>query len=124
MMTKETFVNLMQEWKQLDDDVNKLDDVVNDLFGGSVWELFCRFDDLIANAISASVEDEDDWISYFAFDRDMNLENDCVFDAHGDPIPTHTWEDVYDLITDNSYTYPAHIRGWRGDDDEDGDLDE
>ena len=103
MLTKEAFVNIMEIWASLNDDIDKLDSVVNELFGGSVWEPFYRFDDLVERTLHDCMDDRDDWVAYFAFERGFDLSKPCVEDAEGNTIDTSTWGAVYDLIMEDKH---------------------
>ena len=113
MITKEMFVQLIKEWKELIDKVDEVDDVVYKHFGVSLGEMFCQYDAMVCAALSAAVDDKDDWVSYFAFERNFNLDEPCVMDNDGKDIPTGTWEQVYDLITDGGRLQdePIYCRG-------------
>ncbi len=102
MMTKQQYVNLMQRFAALDSAVSELDDVAYRLFDSGFGAFFSEFEALICDAIEAGMEDGESWTCYFAFERDFNLGEDCVEAEDGSVIPTHTWEQVYDLIMDTN----------------------
>lgn len=54
----------------------------------------------ILDILSDDIGDENDTLSYFAYERGWNTRKQpCYYENDGAPIPTNTWEEIYDLIT-------------------------
>jgi len=62
-------------------------------------------EDLLVDALEAALDDKNEWIAYFLWERDGKLDGEpCVFERDNTPIDTSDWGKVYDLIA-------ADIRG-------------
>ena len=98
MITKKQFTELMEKWKALETRFDEIDRVLHDLCGASFGEMWWDWSGLVSNAMEAAMENHNDWVSYFAYEREFDLSEDCVYDPDDNVIPTSTWEEVYDMI--------------------------
>lgn len=101
MITKKTFVDTMNKLQELDEKLNTVDVALKNLspdFGGLYIP---DFFDITIDILQEVMNDKDDWLMYFVYERDwlrdMKLGDVTVGD---EPIQIKTWEDVYDFITE------------------------
>lgn len=99
MITKKTFVDTMNKLQELDEKLNTVDVALKNLspdFGGLYIP---DFFDITIDILQEVMNDKDDWLMYFVYERDwlrdMKLGDITV---GGKPILIETWEDVYDFI--------------------------
>lgn len=105
MITKKTFVDTMNKLQELDEKLNTVDVALKNLspdFGGLYIP---DFFDITIDLLQEVMNDKDDWLMYFVYERDwlkdIELGDITVED---EPIQIETWEDVYDFITEvNKY---------------------
>ena len=99
-MTKEQFVKLMTVIKDRYDTMNNIIDKFDDVFGG-IGDEFIENTDIspIIEVIAEIVGDNDDWISWYVYDKDFG-ENTALYcnDENGNIIPSDTLEDLWELI--------------------------
>lgn len=101
MISKETFVKTINDLKSLDDRMDAVDlafkNLNPDFCGFYVTEVF----DVVLNLLAEAMDDEEEWISYFVYDRNW-LKDFNIGDAevHGVPVVINSWEDVYDFIVE------------------------
>ena len=98
MITKKQFTELMEKWKALETRFDEIDRALYDLCGASFGEVWWDWSGLVSDVMKAAMEDHNDWVSYFASEREFDLSKDCVYDPGGNVIPTSTWDEVYDMI--------------------------
>ena len=98
MITKTTFVDTMNKLQELDEKLNAVDVALKNLspdFGGLYIP---DFFDITIDLLQEIMNDKDDWLMYFVYEkdwlRDMKLGDVTVGD---EPIQIKTWEDVYDF---------------------------
>lgn len=101
MITKKTFVDTMNKLQELDEKLNAVDVALKNLspdFGGLYIP---DFFDITIDILQEVMNDKDDWLMYFVYERDwlrdMKLGDVTVED---EPIQIETWEDVYDFIAE------------------------
>jgi hypothetical protein len=102
MITKETFVKTMNRLERLNEKMNAVDSAMKDLDPD-----FCSFYildifNITLDVLQEAMHDEEDWISYFAFEYDW-LQNFSVGDVTVDDkdIEIDDWADVYDFLIAN-----------------------
>lgn len=105
MITKKTFINSMNKLQELDKKLNAVDNALKNLspdFGGLYIP---DFFDLTINILQEAINDKDDWLVYFVYERDWLRDIKLGDVTLGDvPIQIETWEDVYDFIAEvNEY---------------------
>ena len=101
MITKTTFVDTMNKLQELDEKLNTVDVALKNLspdFGGLYIP---DFFDITIDILQEVMNDKDDWLMYFVYERDwlrdMKLGDVTVGD---EPVQIETWEDVYDFIAE------------------------
>ena len=95
----------MNKLQELDEKLNTVDVALKNLspdFGGLYIP---DFFDITIDILQEVMNDKDDWLMYFVYERDwlrdIELGDITVED---EPIQIETWEDVYDFITEvNKY---------------------
>lgn len=102
MISKETFINVMERLEILDKKMDAVDTALKELspdFGG-----FYIPDtlDIVVEILKDVFNDEDEWISYFIYERDWlhDLELDDVI-MDGEPVDLSTWDKVYKFLIKN-----------------------
>lgn len=102
MVMREKFVEWMTTWADLIRKERELTDFLHKR--GVFVELDGQWDrdDLLMAVLQDAMHDEYDWIPYFVWERDCNLDGECVKDADGNPIDTSSWSKVYDLIVSDA----------------------
>ena len=101
MITKKTFVDTMNKLQKLDEKLNAVDIALKDLspdFGGLYIP---DFFDIAIEILQEVMNDKDDWLMYFVYERDWLKDIELGDITVGDePIQIETWEDVYDVIAE------------------------
>ena len=101
MIAKKTFVDTMNKLQKLDEKLNAVDIALKDLspdFGGLYIP---DFFDLVINILQEVMNDKDDWLMYFVYERDWLKDIELGDITVGDePIQIEAWEDVYDFIAE------------------------
>ena len=57
---------------------------------------------ILVDAIGTALNDTEDYISYFLYDRNGDLSKPCIWDENENYIDTSDWGKVYDLIMSGS----------------------
>ena len=129
MLTKAQFALLMTKWQIAEEKIERANELVYQMFGGSVDEITNELEELVCDVMRVAMDDKQEWIPYFAFERGFDLSQPCVYEADGAVTPTETWVDVYRLIVeshdpeDQELDWDDHETDWSDDDDADWDED-
>ena len=99
-MNKEQFVKLMTVIKDRYDTMNNIIDKFDDVFGG-IGNRFIEGADIspIIEVIAEIVGDNDDWISWYVYEKEFGENTDLYCnDKNGNIIPSDTLGDLWELI--------------------------
>ena len=101
MIAKKIFVDTMNKLQKLDEKLNAVDIALKDLspdFGGLYIP---DFFDITIEILQEVMNDKDDWLMYFVYERDWLKDIELGDITVGDkPVQIETWEDVYDFIAE------------------------
>ena len=100
MFTRKQFIKYMKEYKQLDKDIDGMDDAMKKIspdFGG--FHLG-RVNTMVVDLLRETMEDTSEWIEYFIYDIEWgkNAKKGTVTDKNGKDIPIKTLSNLYDII--------------------------
>lgn len=123
MLTKSQFALLMTKWQIAEEKIERANQLVYEMFGGSVDEITNELEELVCDVMRVAMDDKQEWIPYFAFERGFDLSKPCVYEEDGTTIPTETWVDVYNLIADSRGPEDDDPDCGNGDDDDEWDDD-
>lgn len=102
MVSKETFISVMNWLETLDKKMDDVDTALKELspdFGGFYIP---DVTDIVVEILKDVFNDEDEWISYFIYERDWLHDlklGDVTVD--GEPIDLNTWDKVYKFLIKN-----------------------
>lgn len=102
MISKETFVDVMNKLEEFDKKMNDVDVSMKalspDFCGFYAPQVFY----IVLDILSEIFDDKEDWLSYFMFERDW-LHDWSVGDVLVDdkPVDLSTWDKVYDFLINN-----------------------
>ena len=102
MLSKEVFINVIEDVKRKCDYQSELNDFFrNHGADGYIFQPDCSESVLLL--LENIFDDKDNWISYFCFELDFgrNWKEGMVTSKHDDDIPLSTPEDLYELLTNN-----------------------
>lgn len=104
MLSKEKFALLMTKWELVEKELLWKDDMFHKICGGCLLEVIEGLESLLCETMIAAMNDANEWIPYFVYEREFNLSEPCVYDGEDcqTVIPTETWVDVYNLIVDGT----------------------
>ena len=102
-MTKKQFIKHLKELIRIKKEVERVDEVIrksplNDnlstiAFGSGYYT------DLILKILEDAMEDENGWIGYFIYDRNMKFtRKKIISDLNGNNLPLRNFDDLYNLI--------------------------
>jgi hypothetical protein len=100
MLNKKDFIKIMEDYKQLDDNIKNIDNAFKKLdidFGGFALS---PAHEIIGNLLKLSMEDENDWIGYYIYELNWGrkYEDGCIKDGDQN-IKLQTLEDLYRLLS-------------------------
>jgi hypothetical protein len=97
---KKTFIKLMQELIQLQRLERDCQRVFKKLDPGFNFWTLGKYENIVVEALGASLNDKDDWIAYWLYELNCgkNAKNGTVKDKNGKNIPIKTLSDLYDLM--------------------------
>lgn len=100
-MTKEQFVSIMKEFVSRREDYMEWIDAVDNVLGGG-WEKIMSnsFEDFVPRILKEVLNDTDDWINYFVYERNCHWFS--YFPSYGNSVLIDNYEKLYDLITKGS----------------------
>lgn len=102
MISKKTFVNIIDRLEIFEDKVNAVDDALRNLspdFGGIYLPQPTA---IVVDLLSEMFKDEEGWLSYFIYERDWLLDfklGDIII--NNEKIKIENWGDVYDFLIEN-----------------------
>lgn len=102
MISKKTFVNIIDRLERFEDKVSAVDDALRNLspdFGGIYLPQPTA---IVVDLLSEMFKDEEGWLSYFIYERDWLLDfklGDIMI--NDEKIKIENWEDVYDFLIAN-----------------------
>lgn len=103
MISKEMFIKYMEEYKNLLEIEEKINDSVRLLsndFNGFVLE---KHDDLIVKLLKELVSDKYDYIEYYIYELDWGLKGKNVIeDENGNKYSLTSLKELYNYITNNN----------------------
>lgn len=99
-LSEEQFVEYIEFLKERRDAEERINQMLTEEFEDSIFFPYTRFETILIQLLSQVMNDRDDWIGYFCWERDFG--RDCklgdVQDADGSPIPLSTPQDLYKLL--------------------------
>lgn len=102
MISKKTFVNIIDRLEKFEDKVSAVDDALRNLspdFGGIYLPQPTA---IVVDLLSEMFKDEEGWLSYFIYERDWLLDfklGDIII--NNEKIKIENWGDVYDFLIEN-----------------------
>lgn len=102
MISKKTFVNIIDRLERFEDKVSAVDDALRSLspdFGGIYLPQPTA---IVVDLLSEMFKDEEGWLSYFIYERDWLLDfklGDIMI--NDEKIKIENWKDVYDFLIKN-----------------------
>ena len=104
MISKETFVNIMNRLQTLNDNMDAANMAFKklspDFCGFFIPEVF----NMVIDVLNEIFEDKEDWyLEYCIYELDFlrSFKMGDVISVDGDPIDLSTWEKVYDFLIEN-----------------------
>ena len=88
----------MERLAELNKASDKLQDAAKELCPDAYFCPTLLYEELMVEFIELALNDDEQWTSYFAWERGFDLSEPCVMDSNNNFIPTDTWGAVYDLI--------------------------
>lgn len=102
MISKKTFVNIIDRLEIFEDKVNAVDEALRNLspdFGGIYLPQPTA---IVVDLLSEMFHDEEEWLAYFIYERDwlldFNLGDIMINDK---AVKIENWGDVYDFLINN-----------------------
>lgn len=100
MISKENFVETMEQLEALDEKMNAVDSAFKELNGDFCGFYITDVFDITVSLLEEMFNDkENGWLSYFVWERDwlhdFKLGDIAVYD---EPVEINGWEDVYDFL--------------------------
>ena len=101
-LSKEEFVEFIDFAKKRSEAVNPIANQLKRLLDIDICFLDCQYEYNYLKLLKTIMEDESDWISYFAYDLEWGKEyhSGDITDENGNNISLQTAEDLYDLLTE------------------------
>ena len=100
-MEKELFIEVIDKMRDLYDKENIINKVLTDNIADSSLYIYDEPLDFMGKLLAKLMNDEGDWISYYAWEQDFGREHKSgdVSKEDGTPIPLFNAEDLYNLLT-------------------------
>lgn len=101
-LNKEEFVEFINFAKKRCEAVDSVASQLKRLLDIDICFLDCQYKHNFLKLLKTVMEDESDWISYFAYDLEWGREyhQGDIVDENGNEIKLQTAEDLYDLLTE------------------------
>lgn len=101
-MEKELFIEVVDKMQELYDKEGRLTKFLQDEFSDSNGPFI--YDEpltILQNLLERLMNDQDNWISYYAWEQDFGREHKLgdVSEEDGTPIPLFNASDLYDILT-------------------------
>lgn len=102
MISKETFVDVMNKLKVLDEKMNNVDVAMKELSPDFSGFYIPQILNIALEILRDVFDDNDDWISYFMFELNWlhYYKTGCV-SINGESIDLSTWDKVYEFLINN-----------------------
>ena len=102
-MNKQQFIKHLKELIRIKKEAERVDKVIREsplndnlstmAFGSGYYE------ELLLNILKDAMDDKDDWIGYFIYDRNMKFtKKNIINDKNGNNLPLRNFDDLYNLI--------------------------
>lgn len=103
MISKETFINIMERLEALDKKMDAVDVAMKNLNNDFCCFYLTEPFDITLDILAETFNDKDEWLSYLVFERDWlrNFKMGDVRTAWGAPIDLSDWGKVYDFLVKN-----------------------
>lgn len=100
-MEKELFIEVVDKMQALYDKERVINEVLRDNIFDSSLYFYDEPLDFMEKLLAKLMNDENGWISYYAWEQDFGREHKLgdVSDENGTPIPLFNASDLYDLLT-------------------------
>lgn len=100
-MEKELFIEVVDKMQALYDKERVINEVLSDNIFDSSLYFYEEPLDFMEKLLAKLMNDENGWISYYAWEQDFGREHKLgdVSDENGTPIPLFNASDLYDLLT-------------------------
>ena len=99
-MDKKTFIFILEQLLDIKKDVDNFNDALNRLepdFRNYIS--FGRYETLVVDTLKSAMNDKDDWIGYFLYERDAKFtRKNIINDKDGKNVPFRNMDDLYELI--------------------------
>jgi len=102
-MNKQQFIKHLKELIRIKKEAERVDEVIrksplNDNISTMAFGS-CYYEDLILKILEDAMEDENGWIVYFIYDRNMKFtKKNIINDKNGKNLPLRNFDDLYNLI--------------------------
>ena len=100
-MEKELFIEVVDKMQALYDKERVINEVLRDNIQESSLYFYDEPLDFMEKLLAKLMNDENGWISYYAWEQDFGREHKLgdVSDEDGTPIPLFNASDLYDILT-------------------------
>lgn len=100
-MEKELFIEVVDKMQALYDKERVINEVLSDNIQDSSLYFYDEPLDFMEKLLAKLMNDENGWISYYAWEQDFGREHKLgdVSDEDGTPIPLFNASDLYDILT-------------------------
>lgn len=100
-MEKELFIEVVNKMQALYDKERIINEVLSDNIQDSSLYFYDEPLDFMEKLLAKLMNDENGWISYYAWEQDFGREHKLgdVSDEDGTPIPLFNASDLYDILT-------------------------
>lgn len=96
IISEPVFIDIMNEIMEYNNRLNELEECLD----GAIVEWMCKIIDATTKALSVAVNDLDDYINWWMWEKDFGNRDDIkVYDEDDNELPSETLSDLYKLVT-------------------------
>jgi hypothetical protein len=100
MINKQQLQEILTELKSIKDAEDNLNKALKVFSPDFNFLCFSRQEELLLNTLKIAMDDKDDWIGYFLYERDGKFTNKKIIsDKNGKNLPLRNYDDLWNLIT-------------------------
>ncbi len=100
MISKEKFIEYMNELQELNDTYDAINEVAKELEMFSLYSI--EYEAIILDILKTVFKDKNDWIGYFIFELDFGRKyEDGMIEFDDIPIPMRNAGELYDVLIEN-----------------------
>jgi hypothetical protein len=98
-MKYEQFAQLMIDLIRIKEDAQELNKAFRKFEPDFNYISFSRYEELIVRAIKDALDDKDDWIGYWLYERDGKFSKEKIIEIDGKKMAINSYKDLWYLIT-------------------------